>query len=129
MDLRERILYHQIHPAKLVTDIGTAIGATPLFWRHHPGEALALGFLPSIAVTAVLLRWGDLEPYRASRFGQFVKRYMTRRVEMARLAGLIPLWGGAWFRLPLIIMAGAAWIVGCWLWGLRPSESVRGGAS
>ena len=44
---------------------------------------------------------------------------MTRRVELARFAGLLPLWLGAWFRQPLVIAAGILWILGCWLWGLR----------
>jgi len=47
---------------------------------------------------------------------------MTRRVEAARFAGLIPLWGGARVRQPAIIVLGAAWIAGCWLWGLRGNK-------
>jgi hypothetical protein len=123
MEPGERVLYHQIHPLKLFTDIATALAATALLWRHHLGSALALGFLPSFAVSAILLRWADLEPYRLSRFGRYVKKFMTRRVELARLAGLLPLWLGAWRRSPVAIAAGAVWILGCWLWGMRPSAS------
>jgi hypothetical protein len=119
MNRAERVLYHQIHPAKLATDILTAIAAAWLFWQHRPWIALTVGFVPSILMTAALLRWANLEPYRRSRFGQYVAAFMTRRVEAARLAGLVPLWGGAWLREPIAIVTGAAWIVGCWLWGLR----------
>jgi len=38
---------------------------------------------------------------------------MTRRVEVARLAGLLSLWGGAWMHNMTLIAAGAAWIIGC----------------
>jgi len=119
MNRAERVLYHQIHPVKLATDVTTAIVAAWLLWQHRFWIALIVGFIPSILVTAALLRWADLEPYRQSRFGLYVARFMTRRVEAARFAGLIPLWGGAWTREPVAIAAGAAWIVGCWLWGLR----------
>jgi hypothetical protein len=119
MDLRERVLYHQIHPLKLATDVGTAIVATGLLWNHHAVIALVVGFVPSMLVTIMLLRWADLERYRDSPFGRYVASFMTRRVEAARFAGLVPLWVGAWWRRPSIIAAGAVWIAGCWLCGLR----------
>jgi hypothetical protein len=124
MDGRERVLYHQIHPLKLLTDVATAIAATALFWNQHAASAFAVGFVPPIVVTAILLRWANLEPYRNSAFGRYVGRYMTRRVELARLAGLVPMWGGAWIRQPAIIAAGVAWILGCWLWGLRAQRGI-----
>lgn len=127
MELRERILYHQIHPLKLATDIATAFGAAALLWGHHVASGLTLGLLPSLAVSAVLLRWADLEPYRSSRFGRYVKTFMTRRVELARLAGMLPIWLGAWRRSPLTIAAGVVWILGCWLWGVRRSAFARSG--
>jgi hypothetical protein len=123
MDLRERVLYHQIHPLKLFTDIATAIVATALFWRHSLIAALVFGFLPSVAVSFALLRWSDLEPYRRSAFGRYVSRFMTRRVEAARFAGLLPLWGGAWIHCLGTVGVGALWILACWLWGLRTPRS------
>jgi hypothetical protein len=119
MEVAERVLYHQIHPLKLFTDWSTAFVAAALLWSHHLAAALVVGFVPAFVVSAILLRWADLEPYRASRFGRYVHGFMTRRIEMARLAGLFPLWLGAWYRRPLVMGAGVVWIVGCWLWGLR----------
>jgi len=119
MTFAERVLYHQIHPLKLFTDVSTAFVAAWLLWLHRFGEAMVVGFVPAIVVSAALLRWADLEPYRASRFGRYAAGFMTRRVEAARFAGLVPLWGGAWFHSPLAMIAGVAWIAGCWLWGLR----------
>jgi hypothetical protein len=119
MELRERVLYHQIHPIKLLTDVGTATLAAVLFWHHALGAALVVGFVPSIAVSYSLIRWANLEPYRNSAFGRYVRRFMTRRVEAARFAGLIPLWGGAWTHRAAVVGVGALWIVGCWLWGVR----------
>ena len=118
MNRRERLLYHQIHPAKLLTDVGTAGIASVVLWQHHPLWALIVGFVPSVIASAVLVQWGDLEPYRDSRLGRYIRRFMTRGVELARLAGLIPLWGGAWLRRPAIMAVGVAWILGCWLRGV-----------
>ena len=115
----ERLLYHQIHPLKLITDVVTAIAAAVLLWRHQLGLALLVGWVPSIAVSAALLRWADLEPYRSSAFGRYVRHFMTRRIELARFAGLILLWSGAWLRRPALIATGAVWILACWLLGVR----------
>lgn len=124
MDLRERVLYHQIHPLKLLTDGSTAILAAVLFWRHSLVPGLLVGFGPPVAASAALLRWADFEPYRHSALGRYLRRFMTRSVEAARLAGLLPLWGGAWSHHPSIIAVGALWILTCWLSGLRipPSD-------
>lgn len=126
MDRRERLLYHQIHPLKLATDVGTSIFAAAAFWRHALILGLAVGFVPSILVTVALVRWANLEPCANSAFGRYVRRFMTRRVEAARFAGLIPLWGGAWLRRAAVIGFGALWILACWLWGAyaaRPSAA------
>lgn len=61
MELHDRLLYHQIHPVKLVTDAGTAAVAAICFWRHEPLLGAAVGFVPSVLVTAALLRWVDLD--------------------------------------------------------------------
>jgi hypothetical protein len=119
MDRREQLLYHQIHPLKLVTDVGTAVVAAALLWAHRFFIAILVGLVPSILVTIALLRWANLDPYRRSRLGRYISRFMTRRVEAARLAALVPLWGGAWLHSVTLMIFGVAWIVACWLWGLR----------
>ena len=123
MAASDRVLYHQIHPLKLFTDVSTAATACYLLWEHRVAPAFVIGFVPSIVVSAVLITWADLEPYRRSPFGGYVGSFMTRRVEIARFAGLVPLWGGAWARSARLIAAGVVWIIGCWLWGLRRTFS------
>jgi len=123
MNRHDRLLYHQIHPLKLATDITTAALAAVLLWLRHPGAAVLVGFGPSILVTLALLRWASLDRYRQSAFGRYIARFMTRGVEAARFAGLVPLWGGAWAHRGALIIVGVIWILGCWLWGLRSSPS------
>jgi hypothetical protein len=123
MNRRDGLLYHQIHPLKLATDVSTAGIAAVAFWHHAVLVGLAIGFIPSILVTVALLRWAHLERYADSAFGHYIGRFMNRRVEAARFAGLIPLWGGAWMHSPAAIGFGALWILGCWLRGIWPSRS------
>ena len=118
MDLRARLLYHQIHPLKLLTDWGTAAVAAYLLWGHRLGAALLVGLIPSIVVSALLVRWADLTPYEVSPFGRYVARHMTSAVEGIRFLGLAVAWAGAWAMRPPFIALGVAVILGAWAWGL-----------
>ena len=120
MNARERQIYHQIHPLKLATDVVSALAAAAFFWQHSVALALAVGPLPPIVASVLVLRFANLDRYRDSRIGAYIGRNMMRRVEAARLAGLLPLWGGAWLQRGFIIAAGIVWILLCWLWCLRP---------
>ena len=35
MTLREKLLYHQVHPAKIGIDVTTALAAAVLLWQQH----------------------------------------------------------------------------------------------
>ena len=96
MTRQERLLYHQIHPLKLLTDWSTAAVAAVLLWRHQLVAALLIGFLPSILVSLLLIRYSELEPYRTSAFGRYIAHHMTRAVEAGRFVGLALAWDGAW---------------------------------
>lgn len=114
----EKILYHQIHPLKLITDFAAAVVALALFWQRHLVGGLAAALLPPLAVSYVLLRTADLERYKASAFGRYVRANMTRGVETLRLAGFavmsVGAWGHAW---PLILLGALAILFG-WLRGV-----------
>ena len=116
----DRLLYHQIHPLKLATDWGSAFLAAGLFWRHQPILGFVVGLVPPILITMVLVGRADLDWLRQSEIGLRLKRSMTRLVEVARLLGLLPLWGGAWYHHPFVMIAGIGWILACWAWVLRP---------
>jgi hypothetical protein len=45
MNLKEKYLYHQIHPLKLFTDIGAAFGSLYLLWRLWRGRPLLHGLI------------------------------------------------------------------------------------
>lgn len=124
MDFSEKALYHQIHPLKLLVDWGTGIASAFLLWQHRLTPALVVGLIPPILISTVLLRWANLEGLKDSPFGRYVGRYMTREVEAVRLAGMIVLWAGAWYYLPVLPAVGIAIILAAWARGkLLPARS------
>jgi hypothetical protein len=117
MDLQERVLYHQIHPLKLLADGSAEIASLPLFWRHHVRLAVVVHFLPPVLASLALLRWADLEPYRRSALGQYVARSMTPQMQATRLCGDLVMVVGAWRRQRLVILVGALLVLFAWLRG------------
>jgi hypothetical protein len=78
MDFREKQLYHQIHPAKLFTDWSTGFIALYFLWQHNLVVALVIMFVPAITVSLLMVRYLDLEKYKQSPFGRYVRVYMSR---------------------------------------------------
>lgn len=119
MTLSEKILYHQIHPLKLLTDVSTAFASTYLLWRHTLAYAILLSIVPSIVVSVVLIKNSDLERYKVSAFGNYLKRYMDSRfVDSSRLFGFLLMMVGGWYRLIWVIIFGFLIIISIWSRGL-----------
>jgi len=117
MTFREKRLYHQIHPLKLSTDWSTGLIALPLLWRRRLGPALLVGVVPSIVVSGLLVRGADLEPYKRSAFGRYLKRSMTPTMQAARSVGYVVMALGAWYRRPVFLALGLVIILFGWLRG------------
>lgn len=118
MESQERRLYHQIHPLKLCTDWGTGLISLVPFWSHNLAIALAVGIIPSVLVSLLLIRFADLEGLKQSRFGGYLARYMTRGAESARLAGFVVMAVGAWVHQPWLLAGGLLVILLAWGRGL-----------
>jgi hypothetical protein len=121
MTLKERVLYHQIHPLKLATDIGASIVSLYLFWQHMLAAALLVHFIPPIVVSAALLRYGSFDQQAQSPFGRYIARHMTHMIEAVRLFGDLVTILGAWEHDALLIVLGYAIVIGAWCNGLLPS--------
>jgi len=122
MTLREKMLYHQLHPAKLAVDVSTAIAAAVLFWQQHVFRGLAVGLAPPILASMLIIRFVDLEHIRQSSFGRYAAKYMTRPLEIARLAGIVLVWTAAWYRSGYYCVVGSLVIAFAWARGaLRES--------
>src|SRR5262249_9605141 len=118
MDRKDKVLYHQIHPWKLGTDIVSAIVSLYFFWEHQLLLAMVLHIAPPIIASYLVISYVDLEQLRESAFGRYVKRMMTRTIETIRLFGDVVAIVGAWYHSWALIVAGLLIIVGAWLSGL-----------
>ncbi len=118
LDARAKVLYHQIHPAKVLTDCATAALSCVLFWNHHLVEGLLIGPVPPVLATWALLSWADLERYRTSELGVYIGGYRTRMMEGLRLVGIGVVWVASWYRLPGMMAVGVLIIGGAWSRGV-----------
>ena len=117
MTLKEKLLFHQVHPAKLATDIGAAIVSLYLLWQHQLVIGLLTHFIPPPIGSAAVIRFADLETYKNSRLGAYLLRYMTPIAQAARLAGDLITVGAAWYQSFAGILFGLAIIAAAWSYG------------
>ena len=118
MTFAERALYHQIHPAKLYVDIATALVAIDLFWRHELVPGLIIALVPPLLVSAVLVREADLERYRSSLMGAYLRQFMPPWVQALRLFGVGVAFYAAWYHFPAGVISGLALVAICWANGI-----------
>jgi hypothetical protein len=122
----EKLLYHQIHPLKLLADWGGAAISYYLLWHHHLRAALMVQVAPAIVASAVLVRWANLEPQRQSALGRYVAHEMTPSMQALRLLGNGVMTFGAWRRRPDLLMVGLLLVLFGWFRGrLLPANRRR----
>lgn len=125
MTRTEKLLYHQIHPLKLLTDFTTSFASCWLLWQAEWALAAAVALAPSIMITAWLVWRADLERFKHTPLGRYLAAYMTRKVEALRLLGQAVMWIGAGAHVPWLMPLGLmiivyAWLIGMWA-PLRPA--------
>jgi len=120
--LKEKILFHQVHPAKLATDIAAAVVSLYFLWQHQLVIGLLAHFIPPPIGSVAVICFADLEPYRSSRLGTYLARYMTPTAQASRFAGDLVTVVAAWYQSPIGIMFGLATIFAAWTYGLLCSE-------
>ena len=128
MTFADRVLYHQIHPAKLFADTATAVVAIDLFWRHALVPGLIIALLPPLLVSAVLLREADLERYRSSPMGAYLRQFMPPWVQAVRLFGVGVAFYAAWYQFPAGVIGGIALVAICWANGIGRHPRLSHGA-
>jgi len=118
MTRSDKLLYHQIHPFKLLVDFGTSFASTWLIWEAHWSLAVGVGFLPSIITSAFLVALADLERYRHTALGLYIASHLTPSVTVTRILGQLLMWTGAAVHIPWLLPFGFIVIVFAWLHGL-----------
>ena len=101
----ERRLYHQVHPAKLLTDVGADLAGTVLFWRRQRIAGIVVSVLPPMLASGMAMN-SDLEWIHRSRWAPALRQHMTPNMEGVRMAGFMLHALGAWQRRPALIAAG-----------------------
>lgn len=126
MNRQEKILYHQIHPAKLFVDWSTGMLALFLLWQHALIVALIVMFIPSIIASLIIIQFINIEKYKQTAFGKYVSIYMTRFMEAIRFAGYAVMALGAWYHVFWLLPIGLGIIFFGWLRGvLMPQKAKR----
>jgi hypothetical protein len=113
----DRYLLHQVHAAKLATDITSGIVSTVLMWRHRVAPALVIAFVPAIVASALVLRC-DLSGLRDTRRGRYVLANMPPAAQAVRMLGQILAWLAAYRRRPGGVVAGFLVTLMGWSFGL-----------
>ena len=118
MTPREKSLYQQVHPVKLLVDVGSSLASTWLLWEARWISAAVVGFVPSVIVTLWLVAFADLERLRGSRLGAYVAQHMPGRIVALRGVGQLVVWAGAALHVAWLIPFGYFGIVLAWINGL-----------
>jgi len=126
---RNTYLLHQVHSAKLATDVSADMVSTWLMWHRRPRVALLIAHAAAVMASAVLTR-RDLSPLQTTRRGRYVLIHMPPSAQALRYLGQVLAWYAAYrHRLAGIVLAHGLIAAG-WSHGLlsrertaRPRES------
>ncbi|HTR80521.1 MAG TPA: hypothetical protein VMM58_02755 [Bacteroidota bacterium] len=119
MTLQEKKIYHQIHPAQLTTDIVTGFGALFLLWQQELFLGVTVAFIPSTIVSLYIIAKVDLEKYKNSKFGAYLRKNVaSKSADWGRFGGFIIMLLGGWVRIWWIAASGFAIILLIWLMGI-----------
>jgi hypothetical protein len=124
--LADRVLVHQVHPAKLGADVTASILSNALLWRGKTKAALAVRAVLPVTGSAAVLALADLDALARTRRGRYVRAHMPPSAQAVRLAGDAVMGLGAYRRRPAVMALGLAVVLAGWSYGLRPAARSPG---
>ncbi len=119
----EGALIHQVHPAKIGTDLTASIISNALLWNSCPKTAVAVRCLLPVAGSAAVLGLADLDALSRTRRGRYVLAHMPPSAQAVRLLGDAVMGIGAYRRNPALMLAGAAVVAIGWSHALWPQPT------
>jgi len=125
MRLADKVLVHQVHPAKIGADVTASMVSNVLLWKGRPRAAIAARILLSVAGSAAVLSLADLDALAGTRRGQYVLDHMPPAAQAVRLAGDALMGFGARRRSSALLLAGAAVVWAGWSQAVWPAGSDR----
>ena len=121
----QRILVHQVHPAKLAVDISAAVVSNILLWKHRLPAGLAARYLPPVVGSALVLKFADVDRLAGTSAGRYVLEHMPPVMVAVRLAGDTLMAVRAWRRQPEYVVLATLLVILGWSHGVIESI-VRG---
>jgi hypothetical protein len=125
MTLRDKLLYHHAHPAKVLVDVVCAFAAGWLFWGQHLLRAAAVGLVPPAMMSLLVLQFVDLERVKQSALGRYVGRHMSLPLHITAVAGVVVFWLAAWYRSIFYCVVGLLIITFAWVRGPLAASSPK----
>jgi len=116
---------HQVHAAKIGTDVAAAVVSNMLLWRDRPSAAMAVRLILPMVGSAAVLALADLDGLARTRRGRYVLAHMPPPAQAVRLAGDAMMGFGAYRRSTLLLLAGAGIIGLGWSHALWPQAVGR----
>lgn len=113
-----RILVHQVHPAKLATDIVASVISLAMLWRHQLIAGLAVHYVAPVIGSLAVFRFADVDRMAETSAGGYVLRNMPPVMVALRLAGDTLTVFGAWRRRPAEVAVGLLLVALGWSRGL-----------
>lgn len=119
MTLEEKRIYHQIHPLQLCTDFLTGFGAVYLLWNQYLFLGVCIAFIPSTIVSLYIIAKMDLEKYKNSNFGVYIRKHMaSKSADWLRFGGFAVMLMGGWLKILWLVAVGFVVVLLIWTKGL-----------
>jgi hypothetical protein len=67
------MLFHQVHPAKLGTDVAAAIVSLYFLWQHELILGLLLHFIPPPIASLIVMWYANLDSCKNSLLGAYLR--------------------------------------------------------
>jgi hypothetical protein len=109
----------------MLTDVTSAFTAVYLLWEHNLVAGVCIAFIPSTLLSMVLIAKVDLEKYKNSAFGVYIRKHMSSKaLDWLRFGGLMVMMLGGWNRWIWLAAIGLCIVLFVWMRGLLPQRSV-----
>ena len=84
MQLAEKVLVHQVHPAKISADVTASIVSSTLLWHGRPKAAGSMMRTASAAGSLAVLTLADLDALAQTAPGRYVLAHMPPSAQAVR---------------------------------------------
>ena len=121
----DKVLVHQVHPAKIGADITASVVSNALLWQGRIKAALAVRAVLPVAGSVAVLTLADLDALAQTAPGQYVLAHMPPSAQAVRLVGDALMGLGARRHSVALLLAGATVIAAGWSHAAWPRTSAR----